>query len=393
MSQQLQLFEAQRLNFSIETAPLISEQLALHAPVLIGVSGGKDSTAAAVATCRYLDEIGHKGERVLIHADLGSVEWRQSHTICQQVADLLGVELVTVRRKKGDMMARWQQRWNDNLIRYARLECVKLILPWSTIIMRFCTSEMKVAEILKYAAKRWPNQSVINVTGIRREESDERKNAPVCAINKKLSNPDIGLYSYDYKPIVKWERAEVFMYHKLFCLPLHEAYTVHGSTRVSCVFCVLGSQSDHKAAASCNDNQPVLLQQVDLEIESAFSFQERWLGDLRPDLLSEAQKAGLAKAKTIAIQRAAIEARIPQHLLYEKGWPNVMPTYEEAQLLASVRSQVAALQGIQVGFTDADNILDRYAQLIQLKQIREVNAAKKKARKEAKQKANEKALA
>ena len=48
--------------------------LAAGAPVAIGVSGGKDSCAAALATIEHLDTIGHTGPRVLIHSDLGRVE-------------------------------------------------------------------------------------------------------------------------------------------------------------------------------------------------------------------------------------------------------------------------------------------------------------------------------
>ncbi len=40
----------------------------------VGVSGGKDSQAAAMATFAHLDDIGHVGPRILIHADLGFVE-------------------------------------------------------------------------------------------------------------------------------------------------------------------------------------------------------------------------------------------------------------------------------------------------------------------------------
>jgi hypothetical protein len=56
----------------------IAALLAAGAPVAIGVSGGKDSCAAALATVEHLDAIGHQGPRVLIHSDLGRVEWRDS---------------------------------------------------------------------------------------------------------------------------------------------------------------------------------------------------------------------------------------------------------------------------------------------------------------------------
>lgn len=45
--------------------------IAADAPVAIGVSGGKDSCAAAIAVVEHLRAVGHKGPVVLVHADLG----------------------------------------------------------------------------------------------------------------------------------------------------------------------------------------------------------------------------------------------------------------------------------------------------------------------------------
>jgi hypothetical protein len=39
--------------------------------VAIGVSGGKDSVACALAVERHLDNIGHTGTRLLVHSHLG----------------------------------------------------------------------------------------------------------------------------------------------------------------------------------------------------------------------------------------------------------------------------------------------------------------------------------
>jgi hypothetical protein len=47
--------------------------------------------------------------------------------------------LHTTRRAAGGMMERWEKRWSNNVTRYENLECVKLILPWSTPAMRYCT--------------------------------------------------------------------------------------------------------------------------------------------------------------------------------------------------------------------------------------------------------------
>src|SRR5690349_8220064 len=122
---------------SIATTPLIDSLIASHAPVAIGVSGGKDSDVAAFAVLYALAAAGHIGPQILIHSDLGRVEHADSLPACERLASRLGLELVVVRRKAGDLMDRWLVRWQNNLERYRQLQCVKLILPWSTPAMRF----------------------------------------------------------------------------------------------------------------------------------------------------------------------------------------------------------------------------------------------------------------
>ena len=117
--------------------------IAANAPVAIEVSGGKDSQAAALAVFAHLDAARHRGPRVLIHSDLGVVEWNQSRPVCERLARHLGGELIVVRRKSGDLMDQWESRWESSKRRSAALETVTLILPWSTPSMRFCTSELK----------------------------------------------------------------------------------------------------------------------------------------------------------------------------------------------------------------------------------------------------------
>lgn len=51
-------------------------------------------------------------------------------------------------------------------------------------------------------------------------------------------------------------------------------------------------------------------------------------------------------------------------MLYVKGWPTRMLTNAEATLLASVRTEVSELLGIQAGYLDVPSIHDRYAQLL-----------------------------
>jgi hypothetical protein len=127
----------------------VEKYLRANAAVAVGVSGGKDSDTAAILVARHLDRIGHSGERILIHADLGQIEHADSLPQCQRLATFLGWPLVVVRRPQGGMLDRWEQRWRDNVNRYIKLECVTLISPWSSAALRFCTSELKVAQITR----------------------------------------------------------------------------------------------------------------------------------------------------------------------------------------------------------------------------------------------------
>src|SRR2546421_2541822 len=164
----------------VSTTPLIEELITRHAPVAIGVSGGKDSDVAAFETIAYLKERGHHGPVILIHSDLGRVEHKDSLPACQRLADRLGLELVVVRRKKGDLMDRWQSRWHDNVERYSQLECVKLILPWSTPVMRFCTSELKTAIICRELGTGFPPKTIILSVGMPPGESGTRAQTAAC---------------------------------------------------------------------------------------------------------------------------------------------------------------------------------------------------------------------
>lgn len=104
---------------------------------------------------------------------------------------------------------------------------------------------------------------------------------------------------------------------------------------------------------------------VELELQSTYGFQgNRWLADVAPRLLTPDQRIRLPLAKERAKVRQELEATLPKHLLFTKGWPTAMPTEAEAQLIADVRLHVAAAVGIQVGFTNAKDVLERYAQLM-----------------------------
>lgn len=332
--------------------------------VAVGVSGGKDSCAIAIAMNTYLNAIDYTGPRILIHSDLGRVEWKESLPTCQRLAKHIGWELVVVRRKAGDMMDRWHKRWENNVHRYTELECVKLILPWSTPSMRFCTAELKRDVICRELVTRFPGKVIFSVSGIRREESDNRKKANYRNPQIKMTNKKWDTIGWDWHPLLDWTLEEVLKYLDDNNFPLHEAYTKYGTSRVSCAFCIMSKHDDLVAASTCEDNADIYREMVDLEIRSTFSFQSsKWLGDIAPHLLTRKTVSLLAKAKDKALQREESEARIPENLLYTKGWPTCIPTKEEATILVQVRNEISQLCDIPIKYPSVVMIQDRYKEL------------------------------
>ncbi len=360
-----------RIDRGVETDQTIDALLAADAPVAIGVSGGKDSVAAALATIAHLDAIKHSGPRILIHADLGdedpslSVEWTDSLPTCERLAAHLGIELLIARRKAGGMMKRWQKRWSNNVARFINLECVKIILPWSTPAMRFCTSELKSAPMASALVRRFPGQTIVSACGVRRQESKERAKATTSKLNKRLTSKAHKTSGVDWNPIAAWSDLDVFAFAAAKGFAMHEGYSRYSMSRISCRYCIMAKRSDLVASSTCADNAPVFRTMVKLEIDSTFGFQgSSWLADVAPHLLDAETLAAVADSKARGLRRAALESQIPKHLLYTKGWPHQMPTAEEAVLLCSLRQGVAAELGLRLNHTTPEALLARYAELM-----------------------------
>ncbi len=341
----------------IATDPLVEKLIAAGAPIVVAISGGKDGLCAAIVVINYLRSRGATNEVVFSHAHLGAIEWQTSLEECEKAAAHFGVDLVVARRPAGGLIERWQQRWSNSVRRYENLEAVTVIPPWSSAKLRFCTSDTKRSPLQSVMRKRFGKRPYVNAMGIRRQESTQRAKQPVAKVETG------GVVNWN--PVIDYTVDEVFQTIANAGLKPHVAYTEHGATRVSCVACILASLQDLQRAAAVPYNRPAFRTLIEMELVSGFSFQpNRWLADVDPTILGEAEAHRLVAAKKLAADRKAIEARIPKHLKFSEGWPEVMPTAEEAELLAQVRREVSALHGFNSRFTDAESILAHYAALM-----------------------------
>jgi 3'-phosphoadenosine 5'-phosphosulfate sulfotransferase (PAPS reductase)/FAD synthetase len=369
----------------ISRAPEVDALIDSGAPLIICVSGGKDSRLSAELAVEYARGRGHAGRVVLVYSDVNdddiTVTWHDAREQCEQLAKRLGVEFEVVRRKSGGLMKRLRARWRANAARYVALQCVTLIPPFATPKMRFCTSELKTAIIQRWIRQTFPGERVVCVLGVRRDESRSKKSGRGLAKVVKVYKPKDGKRpalpegSVDWNTIVAVKTSYVLEW--ILSKSDSPSSYLFGAKRYSCVFCFMCTEHDQRAGLKDERNWPAYRAKCALEIESGFSYHgDRWLSDLAPELLTAKQRRDLKRAKEIAAARVRIEARIPEHLLFKNdgglhGWPQTMPTPEEAELIASARLDVAALYGWEVLYTTGPEVSGQYSSLIEEKARRD----------------------
>ena len=227
-------------------------------------SGGKDSQAMYIA----LSAVIPAEQIVVIHADLGEVEWQtaQDH-INATISHPLHIATAIYKdgSNKGilDMVLR---RWVYLLDKHARINAeiasgkevnaadrrmasLPVPAPWFSSTTRFCTSDGKrdpIAKVFKRLAKERGDTIVVNCTGIRSDESTARSNKIPFEVNKRASSNDRAVYNW--MPIFDMTTEDVFTCIKEAGQKPHAMYA-KGMSRFSCCFCFMARKADLTIAA------------------------------------------------------------------------------------------------------------------------------------------------
>jgi 3'-phosphoadenosine 5'-phosphosulfate sulfotransferase (PAPS reductase)/FAD synthetase len=234
--------------------------------IILDFPGGKGSQALLGAVLDEHQPQAAAGGRARCSPSCpiwGRAEWPQTGKHCQQLADAAGVELVTVRRAKGDLVASWQERM-ETLRGTAK--------PfWSSAANRYCTSDLKRDPINRYL-RRYP--LVVSAVGIRAAESRARAMQPLFGVNRRItsSKPQGGRRAFVWNSLLGWGLPDVWracgtdqqeldrrrqLYRQGMAeeavagWPAHPAY-VYGNERLSCALCVLASKNDIRNGARHN---------------------------------------------------------------------------------------------------------------------------------------------
>ena len=224
--------------------------LADYDVILVNSSAGKDSQAMLTRLVELADAEGvDRARLIVVHADLGRVEWEGTRELAEEQARHYGLRFEVVRRDKGDLLEQIEQRG---------------MFPSSTA--RYCTSDQKTSQVAKLmtalaaehrAAHDRPIR-ILNCLGIRAQESPARAKKVAFGPDTTASN---GRRHVDkWLPIFDWksratprgpEPDDVWDTILRSGVPYHPAYDA-GMPRLSCVFCVLAGERELRLAARLN---------------------------------------------------------------------------------------------------------------------------------------------
>lgn len=357
----------------LATSPLIDDAVRAGAVVVYSLSGGKDCGAVAAMANEYLDSINHpRSLRFAMHADLGRAEWPGTIEQVQAQAHALAVPLIIERAAAGDLPARFEDRWRRGLAAYRDLRLYNLRGPWASPSLKFCQSEKKIQVIGPALARRFRGRTIIQVTGLRRDESHARKATEVAKPDLRFAKPGnrAGTTMLMWNPGVDLTREQVFSINVVYGVPLSRVYRL-GCSRHSCAACIMGSASDLAIAGRQPENQALFKLYIDMELNSTFSFQaNRWLVDQARHLLSDARQITLENTKRDALRRRELEAGMPARHRFVRGWPLYVPDYSEARVIAEARAEILARHHLPNLYPTPSHIIDRFAELLALQGLR-----------------------
>ena len=229
--------------------------------LVVNTSGGKDSQAMTDHVCNLADQRRFPRERiVLVHADLGKIEWDGTKELIQEHAEHYGLRLIIVKR-------------NETLLDYARRRG-----QWPDSARRWCTSDFKrgpgaraITQVVK-ELKLGRRAKIINCFGFRAQESPARAKREPWSLNKRLTTKTTKEV-HDWLPIHTWLEDQVWATIVASGVRSHWAYS-RGMTRLSCRFCIFAPRSQLMISACQPENKELFEEYVQLEEEMGHTFKK-----------------------------------------------------------------------------------------------------------------------
>ena len=222
--------------------------------ILLGFSGGKDSLATAL----MMVEEGVAFEAVF--SDTGNehpltieyIDWINNNIFpVQTVKQTFDEEIIN---KRNGLLLKWEKQGvSDEILDSARKYLVPTGIPFLDLCLwksmfpssnsKFCTYQLKIRPMYEQIILPYLEQGydVINVTGVRADESPSRENSPPFSIENDLN----GALHIILNPILHYTTDDVFALSRKYGIQNNPLYT-KGSTRVGCYPCIYANKDDIK---------------------------------------------------------------------------------------------------------------------------------------------------
>jgi 3'-phosphoadenosine 5'-phosphosulfate sulfotransferase (PAPS reductase)/FAD synthetase len=231
--------------------------LSLYHWIVVNSSAGKDSQAATGVVVEEARQLDILDRVVMVHCDLGRIEWPGTPELAREHADHYGLRFETVcRRTVGDLLAEVRRRGK-----------------WPSPTERYCTSYYKRDQVkglhvsLGRELGRGRRARILNCLGFRAEESPRRRKMPPYQTNERCSCQTRTVH--DWLPIHRWTEKTVWDYIRKEGTRHHHAYDL-GMKRLSCQFCIFAPKGQLMIAGRHNPDLLAEYVQVEREINHKF---------------------------------------------------------------------------------------------------------------------------
>lgn len=206
--------------------------------ILLNSSAGKDSLAMLDHMVTLADAAGVPRERlVVVHADLGRVEWDGTRALAERQAERYGLRFEVVRREQNDLLDHVAARgkWPGYSTRYCTSD--HKTKPVTVLMTRLVDEAIERHALTRgksVKARPYRRVRILNCLGLRAQESPKRRDMEPVSDDpaSNLTRREVTRWL----PIHAWTEEQVWLHIRSRGLEYHRAYDL-GMPRLSCVFC------------------------------------------------------------------------------------------------------------------------------------------------------------
>jgi 3'-phosphoadenosine 5'-phosphosulfate sulfotransferase (PAPS reductase)/FAD synthetase len=232
---------------ALEDSPPVVPDLTAYDVILVASSAGKDSQAMLDYVAELAREADVMDRVVVLHNDLGEVEWPGTSELAQEQAEHYGLRFEMRHREQGLLLDQIRARHYK-----LRAKGDTTTPAWPSSAARYCTSDQKRGPARKLITQLVSELNldrqarVLYCIGIRAQESNGRAKKPHLELDKAATSGVREVTTWH--PILNWTEDQVWDRIHASGVRYHLAYD-KGMKRLSCSFCVLASRDDLACAA------------------------------------------------------------------------------------------------------------------------------------------------